>query len=172
MKPFGVWVAVMLLLVGCGSKKKLSDSFRATTNLEESTSERQSTREESVTHFGDSLAGRYPLPLLLPPGIPGIQYPVQFTASSTGIDLEITLDSAGISYQAVAKPMVKESFKESSSEKEREFNSEATIKEESEEVETKRGWPLWLLLVVCVLGGLAAVAFQVFKKFQNPFKLF
>lgn len=151
MKLIGVWVAVMLLMAGCGTKKIVSDSHRENFSKEESSSEKLSSRAERLEQYGDSLSGRFPLPLQLPSGIGGMRFPMNFQASSSGIDLDFTFDGTGISYHATAKPTSKTTVSELTYESERESKLEATVKEESKEVEIERGFPWWIPLVLFLI---------------------
>lgn len=168
MKLIGAWVAVMLLLISgsCVSKKKSVSSVESSQYHQHDSESQTQNRALSLEQFGDTLRGRVPLPYPSPlmPGISPIRIPVQ----SSGISLELTLDSAGISYQAIAKPVAKVQIQESESHTKETTQSEAVLKEEVKQKEVKQGIPWWLILLG-VLIGLAMVAWRVFKNQFKPF---
>jgi hypothetical protein len=168
MKLIGAWVAVILLLVGvsCRSKQKSLLSKEMTAYHQHTSETQTQNRALSVEQFGDTLRGRVPLPYPSPnmPGIMPFRIPVQ----SSGISLEFTLDSTGISYQAIAKPVAKVQIQESASQTQEVSQSEAVLKEEIKQKEVKQGIPWWLIL----LGVLLVVAILAWRVFKINFKPF
>lgn len=168
MKLIGVWVAVMLLLIGGSCRSKSKALLKKETVIYQQHTSETSTRHRavSVEQYGDTLQGSVPLPFQSP-RLPGVIFPYRIPASSSGIDLEITLDSAGISYRAVAKPTGKIQVNESESQTKQNNQTEAILKESIEETEINRGFPWWILILIGIILGLSGIAWMLLK---NHFK--
>lgn len=168
MKLIGAWVAVMLLLMvgACGSKKK--GLMKTETIYYQQQASETSTRHRavSVEQYGDTLRGSIPLPFQFP-STPGVSFPYILPVSSQGLDLEITLDSAGVSYRAIAKPTAKVNIRESESKTQESSSIQAVVKEEQKTKEVKQGIPWWLILIGILLV-LILVAWRLLKNHFNP----
>ena len=167
MKLVGAWVAVILLLMGasCRSKQKSLLKKEMVTYQQQTSESHTLDRALSVEHFGDTLWGRVPLPFSSPvaPGATPLIIPV----SSSGINLELTVDSEGITYRAIAKPMAKMTVQETETQTSKSGTSEAVVKEVIKNKEVKQEVPWWLILIGILLV-LILVAWRILKNHFNP----
>jgi hypothetical protein len=86
---------------------------------------------------------------------------------SSGINLELTLDSQGISYRAIAKPVAKVTVKETETKAQQSSTAQVILKEELKTKEVKQGFPWWLILIG-VLLVLSWLALRVLKTHFKP----
>lgn len=168
MKLIGAWVAVILLLIGTSCRSKSTALLNKEVVAYQQQTSESSSRDKVLTyeHFGDTLRGRVPLPFLQP-SAPGVG-PLVFPVKSSGIDLEFTLDSTGISYRAVAKPVAKVSIRETETKAQQSSTAQVILKEELKTKEVKQGFPWWLILI----GVLLLLSWIAIRVFKSHFKLF
>lgn len=167
MGLIGARVAVMILLVGmaCVSKKKGLIKSETTLYLQQSSDSTTRTRAVNVEQFGDTLRGNVPLPFLQT-SQPGVRFPYTIPVSSSGIDLQITLDNGSLSYQAVAKPQTKVSIQETESQHSATSETSAILFEEVKTKEVTGKIPWWMILIGILIALLTAGLWIVKKYFQ------
>ena len=167
MRLIGAWVAVTLLLIGASCRSKSTALVKKETATYQQQTSESSTRERasSTEHFGDKLSGRVPLPLSRP-NVPGVTTVIP--VSSAGIDLTLTIDSTGINYEVVAKPVSKTSVAETETQSKSSLQASAITQEEEKSKETKPGIPWWIILIGIVL---VVIAIGV-RGLKSKFKLF
>jgi hypothetical protein len=170
MRAIGVWVAVALTLSGCGALKKSKSVAKLESRQSVEHVSREVSRETVLEVYGDTLAGRVPLPFTIT-GLdrPGIMSPIRVPVKSQGIDLELLIDQAGISYRVVAKPTSK--LRESTKEADVMSSSSAIISstEERLEVEKKRGLSWWVIIAAVLIFAFFWMAWRLLNKYLKPF---
>lgn len=167
MKLIGAWVAVTLLLIGASCRSKSTALLKRDSVSYQQQSSESSTRDRALSteHFGDTLWGRVPLPFLSPQ-VPGVNTTV-IPVKSAGIDLTLTIDSTGITYEVIAKPVSKTTITETETKTESKSKSEAVVSEKQKSKEVKQGIPWWLILIGILLV-LILVAWRILKNHFNP----
>ena len=163
--------ALLVMLAGCKSHKTSSKSETTeSTKSELVTSKVDSSATQSFRSYEKAVQSNFDRGTsIMFDSLSTVRIEPSGVITATGYGARIShTDSSQVSQQVI---LTEQTSTDSVSRTNESKTAESQSKAVTDEKEVKRDlpWPIWILIVVCVLGGIAAVAFQLFENFQ-PFK--
>ena len=156
------------LLIGCGSKKQTTTAATKTTATAVTTNKIKEVVTTNTQHFGDTLKGILPLPVLT-------KEPVTLVVETGGQKLELDVTDTSITYKSTPKHIATTTIH---SVKETDTKAVADVVQvkATKTVTTKKPWrPPWVLIsiiIVVVVVIVVAYYLKPIKTFLKPFKIF